>query len=115
MFGLRRRATQAIWHFESCYLPDMPAVLRALAKVDNSIERWWTEFEGATKQPENSFKVMNALAMAASYDPDPSQFLGMRLPVTLDTCEIIGERWGKWLQHDPVVAIQCQADNLSVG
>ena len=90
----------------------MPAVLRALAKVDNSTERWWTVFEGATKQPENSFKVMNALAMAASYDPDPSQFLGMRLPVTLDTCEIIGERWEKWLQHDPVVAIQCQADNL---
>src|ERR1700719_4302209 len=49
--------------FELCYLPDMPAVLRALARVDNSIERWWTEFESAKKQPENSFKVMNALAM----------------------------------------------------
>jgi S-formylglutathione hydrolase FrmB len=55
---------------------------------------------------------MNALAMAASYDPDPSQFLGIRLPVTFDTCEIIGERWENWLQHDPVVAIQRQAENL---
>jgi hypothetical protein len=26
------------------------------------------------------------LAMAASYDPDPTQFLGIRLPVTFDTC-----------------------------
>jgi S-formylglutathione hydrolase FrmB len=98
--------------FELCYLPDMPAVLRALGRVDNSIERWWTEFESAKKQPENSFKVMNALAMAASYGPDPSQFLGIRLPVTFDTCEIIEERWEKWLQHDPVVATQRQADNL---
>jgi hypothetical protein len=31
--------------------------------------------------------VINTLAMAASYDPDPTQFLGIRLPVTFDTCE----------------------------
>jgi S-formylglutathione hydrolase FrmB len=98
--------------FELCYLPDMPAVLRALARVDNSIERWWTEFEGARKQPENSFKVMNALAMAASYDPDPSQFLGIRLPVSFDTCEVIEARWANWLRHDPVAVINTQGDNL---
>jgi hypothetical protein len=27
--------------FELCYLPDMPAVLRAIAGAENSIERWW--------------------------------------------------------------------------
>lgn len=98
--------------FELCYLPDMPAVLRALERVDNSIERWWTEFEVAKKQPDNAFKVMNALAMAASYDPDLSQFLGIRLPVTLDTCEVIEDRWANWMLHDPVVAIDRYADNL---
>jgi S-formylglutathione hydrolase FrmB len=98
--------------FELCYLPDMPAVLRALSRVDNSIERWWTEFETAKKQPDNAFKVMNTLAMAASYDPDPSQFLGMRLPVTFDTCEIIDNRWANWMRHDPVTAIEQYGDNL---
>jgi S-formylglutathione hydrolase FrmB len=98
--------------FELCYLPDMPAVLRSLARVENSIERWWTEFESAKKRPDNSFKVMNALAMAASYDPDPTQFLGMRLPVTFDTCEIIEDRWANWLLHDPVVAVDRYVDNL---
>ena len=98
--------------FELCYLPDMPAVLRALKPVDNSIERWWTAFEAANKQPDNAFKVMNILAMAASYDPDPSQFLGMRLPVTFDTCEVIDDRWANWMRHDPVVAIDQSADNL---
>jgi hypothetical protein len=37
--------------------------------------------------------VINVLAMAATYDPDPTQFLGIRLPVSFDTCEIIEERW----------------------
>jgi hypothetical protein len=54
----------------------------------------------------------NASAMAASYDPDPMQFFGIRLPVTFDTCEIIEERWANWLRQDPVVAIETQASNL---
>jgi hypothetical protein len=98
--------------FEVCYLPDMPAVLRALAGTENSIERWWQQLEAAKKHPEGSFKVINALAMAASYDPDPTQFLGIRLPVTFDTCEIIEDRWENWLRQDPVDAIETQADNL---
>lgn len=98
--------------FELCYLHDMPAVLRALANVGNSIEQWWQQLEAAPKHPEGSFKVLNALAMAASYDPDPTEFLGIRLPVTWDTCEVIEERWANWLRQDPVVAIKTQADNL---
>ena len=61
---------------------------------------------------EKDMTVLNFLAMAASYDPDPTQFLGIRLPVTFDTCEVIEERWANWLRHDPVVAIETQADNL---
>jgi S-formylglutathione hydrolase FrmB len=98
--------------FELCYLPDMPAVLRALADAGNSIERWWQQLEAAKKYPEGSGKVINALAMAASYDPDPTQFLGIRLPVTFDTCAIIEERWANWVRQDPVVAVAAQADNL---
>lgn len=98
--------------FELCYLPDMPATLRALAGTGNSIERWWKELEAAKKHPDGAFKVMNVLAMAASYDPDPAEFLGIRLPVTLDTCEIIEERWANWLRQDPAVAVDSHADNL---
>ena len=52
------------------------------------------------------------LAMAASYDPDPTQFLGIRLPVDLETCELIPERWRNWLAHDPVRMVDSCADNL---
>ena len=98
--------------FELCYLPDMPAVLRALAKVDNSVERWWREFEATKKPPEGAHQVINVLAMAASYDPDPAHFLGIRLPVTLDTCELIEERWSNWSRQDPVIALEGQGDSL---
>ena len=98
--------------FELCYLPDMPAVLRALAGTENSIEKWWTQLESAQKSPDGAFKVFNILAMAASYDPDPDAFLGIRLPVTLDTCEVIAPRWANWLRHDPVVALEPLAENL---
>jgi hypothetical protein len=90
----------------------MPAVLRALAGTENSIERWWQQLEAAKKQPDDAGKAVNALAMAASYDPDPTQFLGIRLPVTFDTCEVIEERWANWLRQDPVVALEVHADNL---
>jgi S-formylglutathione hydrolase FrmB len=98
--------------FELCYLPDMPATLRALAGTENSIERWWQKLEASNKSPDGSFKVFNILAMAASYDPDPTQFLGMRLPVSFDTCEIIQDRWANWLRHDPVVALETGAEGL---
>jgi hypothetical protein len=78
----------------------------------DSIEKWWQQLEAAQKHPEGSFKVVNALAMAASYDPDPTQFLGIRLPVTFDTREVIEERWANWLGQDSVVAIETQADSL---
>jgi hypothetical protein len=98
--------------FELCYLPDMPATLRALADVDNSIERWWRKLEEAKKRPDGIFTALNVLAMAASYDPDPKEFLGMRLPVTFDTCEVIADRWANWLRHDPAVAVETLGHNL---
>ncbi len=98
--------------FEQCYLPHMPATLRSLASAGNSIETWWRRMEDSLKRGDGSFLTMNTLAMAASYDPDPAEFLGMRLPVTLDTCELIEERWANWMKHDPVVVAHTMAENL---
>jgi hypothetical protein len=89
--------------FELCYLPDMPAVLRARTRRCRELDRApVAATRSGQKTPRRSFKVINALAIAASYDPDPTQFLGIRLPVTFDTCEIIEERWANWLRQYPV-------------
>ena len=93
--------------FEICYLPDMPTV-SARACRHRELDRALVAADGrsAQKRPDGLGKVVNALAMAASYDPDPTQFLGIRLPVTSDTCEIIEERWANWLRQDPVICLR---------
>ncbi|HUL05485.1 MAG TPA: alpha/beta hydrolase-fold protein [Candidatus Acidoferrum sp.] len=98
--------------FEICYLNDMPLVLNELAKHDRSIEAFMHAFEQTKKPKDKDVTALNALAMAATYDPDPTQFLGIRLPVDLETCELIPERWKNWLAHDPVRMVDACADNL---
>ena len=98
--------------FELCYLPDMPGLLRQLDKHDGSIEAFVTAFETARKVDDKALHALMNLAMAATYDPDPRQFLGIRLPVDPDTCEIIEERWANWLAWDPLSMVDSHADNL---
>lgn len=98
--------------FELCYFRDAPVVLTELAKHGRSIERFMAHFEQTKKPTDAEMEVLNLLAMAASYDPDPSQPFGVRLPVDLETCELIPERWENWLRHDPVRMVEAHAGNL---
>lgn len=89
--------------FELAYLSDMPNLIRSIAQKDGSIEKFITEFEKGPKWEGKDIHVLMDLAMAATYDPDPTAFCGIRLPVTMDTCEVIEERWHNWLRWDPVL------------
>ncbi len=89
--------------FELCYLVDLPKVLMELATSHGgSIERFVRHFEAALKPADKDMVVLNFIAMAASYDPDPAQFLGIRLPCDPETAELMPERWANWQAHDPV-------------
>lgn len=98
--------------FELCYLGDMPAVLRALAKHDGDIARWVEAFESNQKPSSGDIHVLMALAMAATYDPDLSAPLGVRLPVDPRTCELIQERWEAWRRWDPLEMVAHHAAAL---
>lgn len=98
--------------FELCYGCDWPRVLRSLAKHELSIEAWLTAFEAAPKHSNDDIHVLMMLAMAATYDPDPEAYLGIRLPVDLETCELDAERWAAWLAWDPVRIVDAHADGL---
>ena len=98
--------------FELLFLPDFPKVLRALAKFGGSVERWITEFEAAQKTKDDDIHILMDLATAAEYDPDPSAFLGIRLPVDLRTCELIPDRWSNWLRWDPLTLVEAHGQNL---
>lgn len=100
--------------FEHLYLPEFPNTLRALAKHDHSIEAWMTAFEGKPKLDGKDTMVLMILAQAASLDPDPNPetYLGLRLPVTNDTCELIAERWDNWLRWDPALMVEQHFDAI---
>jgi hypothetical protein len=100
--------------FELLFATDWPNVLRALATTDNSIQQWLEGFfaSTATKVKDADIHVLMDLAMCASYDPDPQAYLGVRLPVTLDTCEIIPERWANFVKWDPLTLAGSHGEGL---
>ena len=98
--------------FELLYLQDMPATLDVLARHGRSIEAFIRHFEGQKKVSDTETHALMILAMAATYDPDPRQFLSIRLPVDLETCELIPERWALWTRWDPLVLAETRTDEL---
>lgn len=100
--------------FELCYLPEMTSAARAIARK-GSIKAFVTDFERGPKYPGNAFHDLMTFAMAATYDPDPDldTFCGIRLPVDLETCELIEARWSAWLAWDPVLLADSHLDALA--
>ena len=91
--------------FELCYLPEMPAVLRALAGTGIPSSAGG----GSSKEPRS-------IRMVRPGDQRPGDGGQLRsrshtvpghpAAGTFDTCEVIEERWANWLRQDPVVALE---------
>ncbi len=94
--------------FELVYLADFPRMLDMLAGHGGEVRRFLEHIRSAVKVGRGEMLTLMHLAMAASYDPDPGSPLGIRLPVDPRTCELIEERWQRWLDHDPVRMIDRQ-------
>ncbi|HKQ62242.1 MAG TPA: alpha/beta hydrolase-fold protein [Candidatus Polarisedimenticolaceae bacterium] len=98
--------------FELCYRPDFPKALDALARHGSDVGRFLEHVRGALKLRPDERAALMALAMGASYDPDPAAASGARLPVDPHTCELDPQRWERWLAHDPLRLVEradCQA------
>jgi enterochelin esterase-like enzyme len=98
--------------FELLQSLDLPRVARALAKESGSIQNWLERFFAKRKVKDDDIHVLMWLAMCATYDPDTSQFMGIRLPVDPETLEIIPERWANWLRWDPLHMVEKYAQGL---
>lgn len=88
-------------YFAYCYLPDFPKLVMGLEKYDG-VEAFFRAFEAMPKKTDDAFAVLNILAMAACYSPNPNEPLGIDLPVKLPSGEIRPEIWEKWIDNDPV-------------
>jgi hypothetical protein len=80
--------------WELVYLREMPKALDVLARHDGDIERFVGHIRSAIKIRGEEMYALMLLAMSATYDPDPSSPLGVRLPVDPHTCELI-----EWIVH----------------
>ncbi len=89
--------------FELMYRADFCNVLRRLAEFDMSIQAFVENFETAKKLKDSDWHTIMILAQCATFDPDPSQFLGLRLPVDTQTCALIEDRWNNWLTWDQLL------------
>lgn len=92
--------------FDLCYLPELPKTVMQLAKYNNDFAAYIQHMRDDAKVNGNDLHHIMDLAMAATYDPDPDVPWGVQLPVDLETCELIPERWEKWLAWDPVQLIE---------
>ena len=54
--------------------------------------------------------VLNVLAMAAHYSPDPTAPLGLALPFELPSGRIRPDVWARWLAEDPVRFVPASLD-----
>ena len=121
-------------YFEFCYLPDWPRTLNELARYrrpmrragrqvvrakgrsdgrdDGRVRRFLDAMWAKDKLNDSEAHTLMEIAMAATYDADPRTPLGFRVPVDLDTGELIPKRWQRWRAHDPINLVRTYARNL---
>ncbi|MFT3729368.1 MAG: alpha/beta hydrolase-fold protein [Terricaulis sp.] len=98
--------------FDALYIPALLEDLPLLAKHGNSIEKMWKATLARKKSSFREQVAMMDFAQSAFYDPDPTQFMSMQLPLDPYTGEFIPERWSNWLAHDPVVMFDEKGSEL---
>jgi hypothetical protein len=98
--------------FDLVYRRDLAATLDALARHGGDAARFLSALRAAETLGPAELAALSILAMAATYDPDPGSPFGIRLPVDPRTCEIIPERWERWLACDPLRLVE-RADCLA--
>lgn len=102
--------------FDLCYRGDFPKTLGFLAQK-GGVAGFFEKFAAAPKADQEWLHHLMVMAMAATYDPDPTAPMGVRLPLDPETAEIVPARWAAWLAHDPVVLVgraDCHANLRSL-
>jgi enterochelin esterase-like enzyme len=95
--------------FDLVYRPEFPVACSTLAEFGGDIHRFMRTFWRKKRPHGRDYSTMMILAMAATYDPDLEKPDRIRLPFDLRTCEIIPERWERWLSFDPLhMAVPCR-------
>ncbi|HVS17448.1 MAG TPA: alpha/beta hydrolase-fold protein [Planctomycetota bacterium] len=98
--------------FEDSLGMELLGMLRGLVPYDGDPAKFLLQFMAEPDLSGDGHAVINALAMAACYSPNPASALGFDLPVDLRTGERIESVWQRWLAFDPLNAVVEHADSL---
>jgi S-formylglutathione hydrolase FrmB len=98
--------------FEDSLGPELLGMLRGLVPHDGDPARFLEAFRAEPDLSGDGHAVINALAMAACYSPNPAAPLGFDLPVDLRTGARVENVWRRWLAFDPLHAVEEHAANL---
>lgn len=60
----------------------------------------------------NDIMTLMLIAMAATYDPEPTAPNGFNLPFDLNTGARISARWRQWMKHDPINLVRGKQKQL---
>jgi enterochelin esterase family protein len=100
-------------YFELCYRADIPAAVAALARYEHSAARFVAGFpQPVPERGRHWFTLVNMLAMASCYSPNPRVPIGFDLPFDEHSAELRPDVWARWLTHDPVELVAGHADAL---
>jgi hypothetical protein len=90
--------------FETCYLREFPATVRALRDhFEGSYTVFFERLRTAERFEFGLFgEPLDTYAMAACYSPDEANPGKAILPFELETGRLIPEVWERWLHWDPV-------------
>jgi S-formylglutathione hydrolase FrmB len=98
--------------FDYCYRGDVPKFCSAVQEA-GGVRSWLERFEAKIQKKHEDFTVLNILAMAASYSPNPAtEPFGIDLPCDLETGAFRDDVWATWLEHDPMALVERHAQAL---
>jgi len=100
-------------YFEYCYFPDIPKYLSALPRHGGSTRAFLKGCEKAKNKSRPELMMMiNLVAMAACYAPNPRAALGFDLPFDEKTGELRPGIWRRMVRWDPVRMAERHRRNL---
>ena len=99
--------------FQHVCLPEFANACLVFERYKYDLQKFVKQFWRRKKTDYNEFHALMILCLAASYDPQPSEPLGLRLPFSPYTCELDETAWQQWLQFDPLHQTDKQLQSLS--
>lgn len=98
--------------FEYCYLPEFPHALRYLWHKTMTPKRFSETYKTITERTGDYMALLNEIAMASCYSPNPGSELGFDLPFDVTSGAFREDVWERWLANDPVRMIPDRVDAL---